>query len=152
VAADEYTLPPADPCYSTLEAYKHYTADAIEDAYRAVYYGQYGARIEQWQQCCPELQQRVQKLRPDKLDIEALKTVEIPEAIVTRDSPCFQHLYDLEMPADQQSRGKAWFKHREAFSRSYWEKQYAGLADELHACCVNQFNHCLQAAQEQFAR
>src|SRR5512147_2196972 len=47
---------------------------------------------------------------------------------------------------------RAWFKDRDAFSRSYWEKQYAGLADELHACCVKQFDHCLQAAQEQFAR
>jgi hypothetical protein len=53
------------------------------------------------------------------------------------------------MPAGQESRGKAWFKDRDAFSKSSFEQQYSGLANDLHTCCVQKFNRCLQAVQEQ---
>lgn len=151
MAKDQYSLPADDSCYSTLEAYKHYAADAIDDAFRAYWYRQYGERLGQWQQCCPELREQVSKQRPEKLDAEALRTVTFPEAIGSRENPCRKHLYFKETPAGQESRGKAWFKYREGFSNSYWEKQYAALADTLHACCVKKFDQCLHTVQEQYA-
>lgn len=123
VANDEYSLPKTDACYGVVEGYKHYVADQLDAYFHTVHSQEFSSRLEQWQNCCPELREEIEHIRSPFPDLEQLSRFQIPASVLAPGSACAQHPF-FRPAGGNRAPAKAWQIDQERHSQVFWIKRY----------------------------
>lgn len=141
MAEDAYTLPADDPCATTLQAYKQYLTPLVDDYWQVTQYEAHAPDLSRWQQCCPGSADAVARLRPDKAVVSSPDAIPLPE-VFAEDTPCARAIHEQEGYYSG-GAGKHWLNHYSWQREEHWKEQYVTVRNQLHSCCVDNFNACL---------